>query len=467
MKFSYKLFLIPFVIFCLTVVLFVKFDFSGSATIKISPSTTITPPAIRKLNSIKLSASVVDFTASDGTIVSAMRITGPSDDVYFGSRIAEAGDVNGDGYKDILISAPYNDLIASDAGLVYLIYGPINESTTEIESVQFSINQSEYNLGIYISPAGDLNSDGFDDIFISGGSSAEGDSVYLIYGKSDLSSMLVSNSNVAKFNPFTTGMSGAPLGDINLDGYDDVLIYSSDHHASYYVLSGSNTALKGVIEDSDSHLTAYELSDTSINFSRIALENDINGDAISDLIIGNPEDNNLFISLGLAPWEEVSSFSCINTESIGNSLDSSHDFNNDGINDIIAGDYESFSRAGQLVFIPGDLDSSFDCDSYHISGAEEYGELGTSVAYLDDWNGDAYPEILAGASGESDDTGTLYFLYGEDGLDFNGRIEDRYDLLISGENPDNYFGENIESFEDGFLVSAKGFGDSGAVYVFY
>lgn len=421
---------------------------------------------IQKLNSVELSVSKVDFTASDGSVSSAVRITGPADDTNFGTKIANAGDVNGDGYEDMLVAAPYNDLFASDAGLVYLIFGPFNDST--VKSVQFSINQSEYNLGTNVSGAGDMNGDGFDDILISGE-----DVLYLIYGQKNPNSLLVSDSKVAQIqHPLGVGETKktSPLGDINEDGYDDVLIFS-DKRTEFAVLMGDGTAMKGKIKEDDGHLTLYEWGD-SVYPNVVAVGSDLNGDGIPDMVVGSTEENKIFTYLGYVEdfaktsWEgeEVD---CINTDTLGTTVDTSYDFNGDGLNDIVTGDSKSGASNGSILLIVGSKTGSFDCDSYRLTGAEELGLLGGSVRFVDDLNGDGYPEVIAGAKGELEDTGNVYFIYGGKDFDFSGELEDSYDVRISGENPDDYFGESIEYFpgDNFFVVSANGYG-AGAIYIF-
>ncbi|MEK9159857.1 MAG: hypothetical protein AAB383_03960 [Patescibacteria group bacterium] len=433
------------------------------------PSPTETKPleTIQKLNSVKLSMSTVDFTASDGSVRSAVRITGPAGDT-FGTKIANAGDVNGDGYEDMLVAAPYNDLFASDAGLVYLIFGPFDGST--VKSVQFSINESEYNLGTRVSAAGDLNGDGYDDIFISGG-----EDLYLIYGQKNPVSLLVSDLKVANFKQAlgagNTGAEASPLGDIDGDGYEDALIFSKGRDG-FYLLRGDATAMKGKIKEDNKQLTLYEWGD-SVRPGALVAENDINGDGEFDLVIGSTKENSIFTYLGYSEdfasgaWAGVDEVEFINADVLGPTVDASGDFNGDGLNDIVTGDSKRSNSVGMVLLVPGTETGSFDSDSYNLSGAQDLGLLGGSVRFVGDMNGDGYPEIAAGATGELDDAGNVYFIYGGADFDFSGDLEDRYDLRISGENADDYFGDIIEYFpgNNSFAISAKGYAD-GAVYVF-
>jgi len=108
---------------------------------------------------------------------------------YIGSYVTGIGDINGDGYADILVSAKG---INDEAGAAYVIYGTRKPLTTIFPvdgldpSQGFAILGSSPNegLGCAASRAGDINGDGIDDFIIG----AEGDNnktgaVYVIFGK--------------------------------------------------------------------------------------------------------------------------------------------------------------------------------------------------------------------------------------------------------------------------------------------
>src|SRR6476620_12809225 len=94
-------------------------------------------------------------------------ITGEGADDDFGWQVAPAGDVNGDGVQDVIIGAPSNDFVAGFAGRAYLFYGPFtgNIDAANADAI-ISAQAFGDNLGFSVASAGDVNNDGFDDIIV-------------------------------------------------------------------------------------------------------------------------------------------------------------------------------------------------------------------------------------------------------------------------------------------------------------
>ncbi|HEU0210261.1 MAG TPA: integrin alpha [Candidatus Udaeobacter sp.] len=89
--------------------------------------------------------------------------------------VAYAGDVNNDGFDDIIIGARSNDTHGIQSGRVYLFYGPVQGSLAATNADAIISGAAFDELGRAVSPAGDLNEDGFDDILV--GTDAAGGSV--------------------------------------------------------------------------------------------------------------------------------------------------------------------------------------------------------------------------------------------------------------------------------------------------
>jgi len=105
----------------------------------------------------------------------------------FGWRVALAGDVNGDGFTDLVVGDPSNSSVAQFAGRAYLFLGPLTTSIDTSKAVAtISAEAFGDNLGFSVASAGDVNGDGFDDILVGARSNdtngTQSGRVYLFYG---------------------------------------------------------------------------------------------------------------------------------------------------------------------------------------------------------------------------------------------------------------------------------------------
>jgi hypothetical protein len=152
---------------------------------------------------------------------------------HAGSALAGAGDVNNDGYDDFLIGAPGNDETGSDAGKSYLILGKSSGWANDVEltnsDASFRGEMASYQSGFSVSGEGDVNGDGFDD-FLIGAPFKNPGKAYLILGRAsgwtndiDLPNSNASFVGVGSFAA-RAGYSVSNSGDVNGDGYDDILI---------------------------------------------------------------------------------------------------------------------------------------------------------------------------------------------------------------------------------------------------
>ncbi|MBD3351775.1 MAG: hypothetical protein GF364_09850, partial [Candidatus Lokiarchaeota archaeon] len=163
---------------------------------------------------------------------------------HAGWSISGVGDVNGDTLNDFVIGAHENSEADSDAGQVYLILGKSKwESEYDLSNTDASfLGESDSDrLGHMVSQAGDINNDGYDDFLITASGYAEQDTslgkVYVIFGKDSGWSM---DTSLKKTKPSFIGqgdqnsriLSAVGAGDVNNDGYDDILIGEYQNSAS-------------------------------------------------------------------------------------------------------------------------------------------------------------------------------------------------------------------------------------------
>jgi hypothetical protein len=352
----------------------------------------------------------------------------------FGTRVA-IGDMNNDGIDDLIIGAILKDNPGrSDSGAAYVIYGYDYASGTTIDLTVSSANITIYgesandNLGRSVA-TGDINSDGIDDVIVgasgaSPGSRGGAGSVYVLYGDNYPSTMTLDlNSQPANLtihgnDPGSTAGMDVASGDINNDGFDDIIVGASGADPA----GGNNAGEAYVIYGLD------YASGTVI---------DLNSDSANVTIYGNNEDDNLGRVLA------------------------SGDINNDGFDDVICGVYWADStggnRAGAVCVIYGadyasgtEFDLNSTSANLTILGDDASDYLGYSVS-SGDINGDGFSDVIAGAYGTApsggNDAGTTYVIYG---LDYaSGTIIDlnltSANLTIHGDDSSDLSGISVSS----------------------
>jgi hypothetical protein len=142
-----------------------------------------------------------------------------------------AGDVNGDGYDDILVGAPYFDNGQVDEGRAFLFLGSPSGPST-VPSWIGERDQTGGHFG-FVGAAGDVNGDGFDDVLVAGQTYDNGEV------DEGLAALYLGSAAGLSATPSWTGdtdQSGSNLlahgvGDVNGDGYDDIILNSS-HYSS-------------------------------------------------------------------------------------------------------------------------------------------------------------------------------------------------------------------------------------------
>ncbi|ELS02647.1 VCBS repeat-containing protein [Xenococcus sp. PCC 7305] len=229
-----------------------------------------------------------------------------------GFSVSSAGDFDGDGLTDIVIGVPYADSNGSDAGEIYVVFGTSNPSASiEVHSLNGSngfvlsgITAGDFS-GWSVSNAGDFNGDGLADVIIGAphNFSSLGES-YIVFGNSnpnesfELSSLDGSNGFILRGISIGDypGSSVSNAGDINRDGFDDVIIGAPSADSN----GNSNAGESYVVFGTDNPSSPIELSnlDGSNGFiingvasfdrsgSSVSNAGDVNGDGIADVIIG-------------------------------------------------------------------------------------------------------------------------------------------------------------------------------------
>ncbi|UCH89143.1 MAG: FG-GAP repeat protein, partial [Thermoplasmata archaeon] len=302
-----------------------------------------------------------------------------------GYDISTAGDVNGDGFDDILIGTQYNDQSGQNAGKIYLILGRGIWWKNQIDLANADhsfVGENEDDRLHVVSNAGDVNKDGFDDIIFGAPRHDDGGSdtgkVYLIFG-----SLLGWAKNISVENAYDVCFNGenigdhlssvASAGDVNKDGYDDFLIGAPQND-----MGGANAGKVYLIfGKKDPGQSKFNLGNANASFIgenaddycvNIAGAGDVNGDGYDDFVIasqwndkGNTNSGQTYLFLGKGGgWKENTNLqnadaSFVSSQNHGYSGSmvgryQPGDINGDGFDDLLIGEpgySEVNSRIGQ------------------------------------------------------------------------------------------------------------------------
>ena len=153
---------------------------------------------------------------------------GETTNAYAGYALAGLGDLNGDGYADIVIGSPGQAAsTGSGAGVVHVVHGPLSDTETlGIAHATLTGTIGDEAAGSAVCNPGDVNADGTPDILVSGPSNAGGVS-YLIYGPVSGTQVLDDAADAlfeGASNGDEAGYSLAGVGDTNGDGYSDLMV---------------------------------------------------------------------------------------------------------------------------------------------------------------------------------------------------------------------------------------------------
>jgi len=332
----------------------------------------------------------------------------------YGRCVSTAGDVNGDGYSDVIIGAKDFDNGQSDEGRAFVFHGSPSGLSSSANWTAES-NQAFAFFGLSVSTAGDVNGDGYSDVIVGAihfdnGQLNEG-KVYVYYGSASGISTIVNWSVEINQENAQFGWSVASAGDVNGDGYSDVIVgarlFDNGHTdvGKAFVYHGSKSGLLLI----PSWTAEGNLTGTNLGKS-VSTAGDVNGDGYSDVIVGNNQ-NIAYVYYGsesglslIVNWtqSEVTLFA--------HSVSTAGDVNGDGYSDVIAGVYvyhgsnTGLSTTSQWTYSPP-------------GGFSFFGE---SVSTAGDVNGDGFSDIIIGDSYIN--LGGSYIFYGNSGNGLNSTI---------------------------------------------
>jgi hypothetical protein len=225
---------------------------------------------------------------------------------YTGDGVAGGGDLNDDGYSDVVIGSTRNSDGGSYAGKVHIFFGKPDGFDAEV-SVSSSdasyLGEGPVNMtGKVLHSRGDVNSDGYDDLLISStyygvGAPYRG-KTYLVLGKASGWSQDVSLSNadaswMGEDRNDYAGCSAVMIGDQNSDGYDDIMIgaYMAENGdespGKAYIIRGRESGWEQNISLSQVPLSLVGEAHIDYLGKAVSGVGDINGDGAVDVLISS------------------------------------------------------------------------------------------------------------------------------------------------------------------------------------
>ena len=465
-------------------------------------------------------AASIPLSSLDGT--NGFVLTGIDSDDLSGSSVSGAGDVNGDGVDDLIIGAYRADQAGGySQGETYVVFGRSGAFASSIALSSLDgtngfllvgIDPFDY-FGSSVSGAGDVNGDGVGDLIIGAnfanqaGGDSEGES-YVVFGRSDGFASSIALSSLDGTNGFVlpgldehdrSGWSVGSAGDVNGDGFDDLIVGAlladqtgGSAQGESYVLFGrsggfassiSPTSLDGTTGFVLTGIDAGDRSGWSVSGA-----GDVNGDGIDDLIIGafladqacgNDHGESYVVfgrsdgipsSISLASLDGTTGFVVTGVDpedQSGRSVSGAGDVNGDGFDDLIIGarsaeqagggyghgeSYVVFGRSGAFPSSIA-LASLNETTGFVFTGIDPGDTSGGSVSGAGDVNGDGFDDLIIGARiadqpGRAN-TGESYVVFGRnftggaetqvggDGSDtLNAALGAGVDVLIGGRGDD-------------------------------
>jgi len=294
-----------------------------------------------------------------------------------GQVVASAGDVDGDGLDDVLIAAPYASELASNGGAVWVLSG---ETGSELHA--FQGDGWNHRLGWSLGAVGDWNDDGHDDFLI--GAPRDGAGRVRIHSGLDGSVLLEVDGEAGDYS----GWSACAVDDLTSDGVRELLV-GEPYDDSQGHDRGRARLLSG---EDGSELAVFdgESDDSFFGWSVSAL-GDLDGDGVGDFGVGTPFESSVAPSAGLVRVISGADLSVMSSvfgqeanQRLGSSFDGVGDLDGDGHDDWVLG----MEGDDRVEFLSG-LDGSL---LHGITGVPQDG-TGAAVAGVGDVDGDGWPDV--------------------------------------------------------------------------
>jgi hypothetical protein len=433
-------------------------------------------------------------SATGINITAAAMLESNKEYAYLGISIASAGDVNGDGYSDIIVGAYFYENGESGEGAAFVYHGSATGVNT-IAAAMLESNQASAQMGVSVAGAGDVNGDGYNDVIVGARNYDNGETnegvAFIYHGSAtgvNTTAAAMVESNQANAN---LGYSTASAGDVNGDGYSDVIVGAFKYHdgqtneGAAFIYHGSATGLNTTAA------AMLESNQASAQMGvSVASAGDVNGDGYSDVIVGAYHYDNgeidegaAFVYYGSATGINMTAAAMVESNQagalMGGSVASAGDVNGDGYSDVIAGAqwYENGETSEGAAFIyHGSATGINTIAAAMVESNQTDAWMGYSVAGAGDVNGDGYSDIIVGAyfydNGETDEGAAFIYHGSTTGISTlaAAMVESNQAAAGMGSSVAGAGDVNGDGYSDviaGIPFYANGEADEGTTFVYY
>jgi len=392
-----------------------------------------------------------------------------------GVSVAAAGDVNDDGYADVIVGAYRYDAGEAEEGAAFVFLGSasgiVANGSPANADAQLESNQANAWLGWSVAGAGDINGDGYADVIVGAYryffpfTVFEVGAAFIFHGSASGIVTRGSPSNadtsfLAQRLEAWLGYSVAGAGDVNDDGYADVIVGAPFYDvsldpqkvwnsgAAFIFLGEAGGIPNRSAEMADTRLKAPTNESGSLFGRSVAGAGDVNDDGYEDVIIGAPyyefedaeaNEGAAFVFLGSAAGIADGGPSTAETQLESNqpgaymgwSVAGAGDVNGDDYADVIVGavlyDAGETDEGAAFVFLgsaAGIADGDPSTAATQLESDQDTAKMGQSVAGAGDINSDGYADVIVGAyrydAGETEEGAAFLFLGSASGIVANG-----------------------------------------------